>query len=159
MKKNNILEVCKKYADDLIKFTQELIRIKSYSDEEGEIAITGDKQSPDTIQIKDNTNQKINTFEYRKLTDEEVAKGVTKGGVKLTGLGGRKGPFYILTKAIDTQGNLRNRHPEVYQLELDDNDDTTNYHLEQYDGMNGSGVSSMQWENRATRKHHTHRRK
>ena len=32
-----ILETCKKYENDLIKFTQELVRIKSYSDEEGQI--------------------------------------------------------------------------------------------------------------------------
>ncbi|MGM9535611.1 MAG: YgeY family selenium metabolism-linked hydrolase, partial [Intestinibacter sp.] len=38
MDKNNILETCKKYGDDLIKFTQELVKIRSYSDEEGEIA-------------------------------------------------------------------------------------------------------------------------
>ena len=37
MDKNNILETCKKYGDDLVKFTQELVKIRSYSDEEGEM--------------------------------------------------------------------------------------------------------------------------
>ena len=35
---NKVFEVCKKYSDDLIKFTQELVKTRSYSDEEGAIA-------------------------------------------------------------------------------------------------------------------------
>lgn len=34
---NKVFEVCKKYSDDLIKFTQELVKTRSYSDEEGDI--------------------------------------------------------------------------------------------------------------------------
>ena len=34
---NKVFEVCKKYSDDLIKFTQELVKTRSYSDEEGSI--------------------------------------------------------------------------------------------------------------------------
>ena len=126
------------------------------ADEDGEIAVTGkDMKEPDTITIKDNTNTKVNTFEYRKLTDEELKNGKTKDGVTLTGLNGKSGPFYVLVSAKDDKGNLKNNHTEVYQLELkveeDENGDKYTYHLEQYDGMNGSGKSSMQWPNRATR--------
>lgn len=126
------------------------------ADEDGEIAVTGkDMKEPDTITIKDNTNTKVNTFEYRKLTDEELKNGKTKDGVTLTGLNGQSGPFYVLVSAKDDKGNLKNNHTEVYQLELkveeDENGDKYTYHLEQYDGMNGSGKSSMQWPNRATR--------
>lgn len=34
---NKVFKVCKKYSDDLIKFTQELVKTRSYSDEEGDM--------------------------------------------------------------------------------------------------------------------------
>lgn len=145
------------------------------ADERGEIRVTpsvvdGKKnyEQPETIKISDNTNGKVNTYEYRKLTDEEVAAGKTKDGQTLTGLQGKKGPFYIQTSAYDSTGNLKANHLEVFQLEIepheevveekDENGNITrttirrnNYRLEQYKGMNGSGRTSMDWVHRKTR--------
>lgn len=127
------------------------------ADEDGEISVTGENmKEPDTITIKDNTNTKVNTFEYRKLTAEEIKNGKTKDGLKLKGLNGKSGPFYVLVSVKDDEGNLKNNNTEVYQLEPkikeSENGDEYYYDLVQYEGMNGSGKSSMQWPNRATRR-------
>ena len=71
----------------------------------GDTKVTGDYEQPDTIEIKDKTDGRENTFSYRKVTDEEVAKGQLADGTKLTGLEGKKGPFYLMTEAKDDKGN------------------------------------------------------
>ena len=124
---------------------------------------------PEEITMSDNTNGKVNTYTYRKLTQAEIDSGKAADGTALTGLQGRKGPFYVLTSATDPKGNLKTNHTEVFQLELipeeevveetDDKGNVTktkikrnNYKLEQYKGMNGSGKTSMVWNNRARRR-------
>ena len=138
------------------------------ANERGEIAVTGNYNEPDTITIKDNTNSKVNTYSYRKLTDAEIAAGKTSDGQPIKGLEGRQGPFYVLVSATDERGSLKTRHTEVFQLEVipkeevveekDENGNITkttitrnDYRLEQYQGMSGSGRSSMYWDSRARR--------
>lgn len=132
------------------------------ANEKGEISVTGNYESPDTITIKDNTNNKVNSYEYRKLTDAEIAAGKTKDGQTISGLEGRQGPFYVLVSATDAKGSLKTKHLEVFQLNLvpkeeviEEKDEKGNivrttihrydYQLEQYKGMSGSGTSSMFW--------------
>ena len=132
------------------------------ANEKGEISVTGNYESPDTITIKDNTNNKVNSYQYRKLTDAEIAAGKTTDGQTISGLDGRKGPFYVLVSATDAKGSLKTKHLEVFQLNLipkeevvEETDEQGNvtkttinrydYQLEQYQGMNGSGTSSMFW--------------
>ncbi|MDE6138862.1 MAG: hypothetical protein K2F57_05270, partial [Candidatus Gastranaerophilales bacterium] len=118
----------------------------------GDAKITGDYEKPDTIEIKDNTDGKENTFTYRKLTDEEVEKGQLADGTKLTGLDGKNGPFYLMTEAKDDKGNnIKRNTVEVKQLELQKSEDgkTYDYRLEQYEGMNGYNDRSVNINNNA----------
>jgi hypothetical protein len=117
------------------------------------VGVTGDYEAPDTIKMQDDTNKdrikdKIDTFNYRKLTDEEIAAGKTKDGrtiqipdeIKNAGK-----PLYILETAVNEKNqDIKAKHEEVYQLNLEKSEDgkTYNYKLEQYEGMSGSGVTS-----------------
>jgi len=146
------------------------------ADERGEIRVTpsvvdgkNNYDEPEEITMSDNTNGKVNTYTYRKLTQAEIDSGKAADGTALTGLQGRKGPFYVLTSATDPKGNLKTNHTEVFQLELIPEEEVVeekdekgnvkrtkikrnNYKLEQYQGMNGSGRTSMIWNNRARRR-------
>jgi hypothetical protein len=117
------------------------------------VGVTGDYEAPDTIKMQDDTNKdrikgKVDTFNYRKLTDEEIAAGKTKDGktiqipdeIKNAGK-----PLYILETAVNEKNqDIKAKHEEVYQLNLEKSEDgkTYNYKLEQYKGMSGSGVTS-----------------
>jgi len=155
------------------------------ADETGEITVTpsivdGKKNydAPETITIKDNTNTKVNTYTYRKVTPEEIKAGrILPDGPALKGFDakgnndfdGKDVPFYIRTDVTDKSGNLSSGTVELYRLELEPHeevietkDDKGNitktkihrngYRLEQYEGMTGSGRRSMIWEQRAKRK-------
>lgn len=150
------------------------------ADEKGETKVTADikedgtfdHEAPAIVELSDNTNGKVNTYTYVKITDDDITNGSIKVNgkvIKLTGLEGRKGPFYINTAATDDKGNLKSKSVEIFQLELqketevvEEKDEQGNitkttivrpkYHFEQYKGMNGSNETSMQWNNRARRK-------
>lgn len=121
-------------------------------DETGEVSVTGQKERPDSITIKDDTNGGHNTYTYRLITDKEIADGQTYDGIPLSKgqFEGANGPFYVLIKAVDENGaNLKGSHTEVYRLEYTERDDgSRSYDLVQDEGMDGSGRSSMDYRRR-----------
>ena len=120
-------------------------------DETGEVSVTGQKERPDSITIKDDTNGHTNTYTYRLITDKEIADGKTYDGIPLSkNQFEGKGPFYVLIKAENESGeNLKGSHTEVYRLDYSENDDgSRSYDLVQDEGMDGSGRSSMDYRRR-----------
>ncbi len=136
------------------------------ADEKGETAVTPDStlsgvaayEAPSEIKLKDNTNGKDNTYQYKKLSSEEAKQYVPADA--------GKGPFYILDSAYDANRQLKAKNIEVYRLELkpeeevvEEKDDKGNitrtkvrrfkYNLEQYKGYRGSKQTSMFWNHRA----------
>lgn len=136
------------------------------ADEKGETAITPDStlsgvaayEAPSEIKLKDNTNGKDNTYQYKKLSSEEAKQYVPADA--------GEGPFYILDSAYDANRQLKAKNIEVYRLELkpeeevvEEKDDKGNitrtkvrrfkYNLEQYKGYRGSKQTSMFWNHRA----------
>lgn len=120
-------------------------------DETGEVSVTGQKERPDSITIKDDTNGHTNTYTYRLITDKEIADGKTYDGIPLSkNQFEGKGPFYVLIKAENESGeNLKGSHTEVYRLDYSETDDgSRSYDLVQDEGMDGSGRSSMDYRRR-----------
>lgn len=136
------------------------------ADEKGETAVTPDStlsgvaayEAPFEIKLKDNTNGKDNTYQYKKLSSEEAKQYVPADA--------GEGPFYILDSAYDANRQLKAKNIEVYRLELkpeeevvEEKDDKGNitrtkvrrfkYNLEQYKGYRGSKQTSMFWNHRA----------
>ena len=137
------------------------------ADEKGETAVTPDSKlkgeaayrAPDTIKLRDNTNGKNNTYEYKKLSSEEAKQYVPADA--------GEGPFYMLDSAYDANRQLKAKNVEVYKLVLtpddevvEEKDDKGNitrkttvrrfkYNLEQYKGYAGSKQTSMFWNHRA----------
>lgn len=136
------------------------------ADEKGETAVTPDStlsgvaayEAPSEIKLKDNTNGKDNTYQYKKLSSEEAKQYVPSDA--------GEGPFYILDSAYDANRQLKAKNIEVYRLELkpeeevvEEKDDKGNitrtkvrrfkYNLEQYKGYRGSKQTSMFWNHRA----------
>lgn len=136
------------------------------ADEKGETAVTPDStlsgvaayEAPSEIKLKDNTNGKDNTYQYKKLSSEEAKQYVPADA--------DEGPFYILDSAYDANRQLKAKNIEVYRLELkpeeevvEEKDDKGNitrtkvrrfkYNLEQYKGYRGSKQTSMFWNHRA----------
>ena len=136
------------------------------ADEKGETAVTPDStlsgvaayEAPSEIKLKDNTNGKDNTYQYKKLSSEEAKQYVPADA--------GEGPFYILDSAYDANRQLKAKNIEVYRLELkpeeevvEEKDDKGNitrtkvrrfkYNLEQYKGYRGSKQTSMFWNHRA----------
>lgn len=136
------------------------------ADEKGETAVTPDStlsgvaayEAPSEIKLKDNTNGKDNTYQYKKLSSEEAKQYVPADA--------GDGPFYILDSAYDANRQLKAKNIEVYRLELkpeeevvEEKDDKGNitrtkvrrfkYNLEQYKGYRGSKQTSMFWNHRA----------
>lgn len=135
------------------------------ADEKGETAVTPDStlsgvaayEAPSEIKLKDNTNGKDNTYQYKKLSSEEAKQYVPADA--------GEGPFYILDSAYDANRQLKAKNIEVYRLELkpeeevvEEKDDKGNitrtkvrrfkYNLEQYKGYRGSKQTSMFWNHR-----------
>lgn len=145
------------------------------ADEKGETKVVADMtadgkedlDAPAMVTFSDNTNPgQINTYEYVKISDADLKKGyVTYNGqtVKLTGLDGKDGPFYLNLSVHDKNSkDISSKTLQVYQLELqketkvvEEKDEQGNitkttivrpkYHMEQYKGMNGSRQTNAQW--------------
>lgn len=136
------------------------------ADEKGETAVTPDStlsgvaayEAPSEIKLKDNTNGKDNTYQYKKLSSEEAKQYVPADA--------GEGPFYMLDSAYDASRQLKAKNVEVYKLVLtpddevvEEKDDKGNitrtkvrrfkYNLEQYKGYAGSKQTSMFWNHRA----------
>lgn len=136
------------------------------ADEKGETAVTPDStlsgvaayEAPSEIKLKDNTNGKDNTYQYKKLSSEEAKQYVPADA--------GEGPFYMLDSAYDDNRQLKAKNVEVYKLVLtpddevvEEKDDKGNitrtkvrrfkYNLEQYKGYRGSKQTSMFWNHRA----------
>lgn len=136
------------------------------ADEKGETAVTPDStlsgvaayEAPSEIKLKDNTNGKDNTYQYKKLSSEEAKQYVPADA--------GEGPFYMLDSAYDANRQLKAKNVEVYKLVLtpddevvEEKDDKGNitktkvrrfkYNLEQYKGYAGSKQTSMFWNHRA----------
>lgn len=136
------------------------------ADEKGETAVTPDStlsgvaayEAPSEIKLKDNTNGKDNTYQYKKLSSEEAKQYVPADA--------GEGPFYMLDSAYDANRQLKAKNDEVYKLVLtpddevvEEKDDKGNitktkvrrfkYNLEQYKGYAGSKQTSMFWNHRA----------
>lgn len=137
------------------------------ADEKGETAVTPDSTlsgvaayaAPSEIKLKDNTNGKDNTYQYKKLSSEEAKQYVPADA--------GEGPFYMLYSAYDANRQLKAKNVEVYKLVLipddkvvEEKDDKGNitrkttvrrfkYNLEQYKGYAGSKQTSMFWNHRA----------
>lgn len=137
------------------------------ADEKGETAVTPDSTlsgvaayaAPSEIKLKDNTNGKDNTYQYKKLSSEEAKQYVPADA--------GEGPFYMLDSAYDANRQLKAKNVEVYKLVLipddkvvEEKDDKGNitrkttvrrfkYNLEQYKGYAGSKQTSMFWNHRA----------
>lgn len=136
------------------------------ADEKGETAVTPDStlsgvaayEAPSEIKLKDNTNGKDNTYQYKKLSSEEAKQYVPADA--------GEGPFYMLDSAYDANRQLKAKNVEVYKLFLtpddevvEEKDDKGNitktkvrrfkYNLEQYKGYAGSKQTSMFWNHRA----------
>lgn len=136
------------------------------ANDKGETAVTPDStlsgvaayEAPSEIKLKDNTNGKDNTYQYKKLSSEEAKQYVPADA--------GEGPFYMLDSAYDTNRQLKAKNVEVYKLvltpddvvveEKDDKDNITRtkvrrfkYNLEQYKGYAGSKQTSMFWNHRA----------
>lgn len=115
--------------------------------------------APSEIKLKDNTNGKDNTYQYKKLSSEEAKQYVPADA--------GEGPFYMLDSAYDASRQLKAKNVEVYKLVLipddkvvEEKDDKGNitrkttvrrfkYNLEQYKGYAGSKQTSMFWNHRA----------
>ncbi len=135
------------------------------ANEKGETAVIPDDnfsgaaayEAPLVITLKDNTNGKVNTYRYRKLSSEEAKPYVPANA---------EGPFYILDSASDNKRELKAKNIEVYRLDLkpeeevvEETDEKGNitkttvrrykYNLEQYKGYRGSRQTSMFWNHRA----------
>ena len=135
------------------------------AESQGELEVTGDnKKEPDTITMHDNTNTKVNSYKYRKITAKEIEQGYLDDGkktpIKMSEIAGRTGPFYVLESVEDDKGTLKTKHAEIYSLTVvenktteDDNDVVISYDykLEQFEGDSGSGRSSMRYAQRAKR--------
>ncbi len=88
------------------------------ADEKGETAVTPDStlsgvaayEAPSEIKLKDNTNGKDNTYQYKKLSSEEAKQYVPADA--------GEGPFYILDSAYDANRQLKAKNIELYRLEL-----------------------------------------
>ena len=137
------------------------------ADEKGETAVTPDSTlsgvaayaAPSEIKLKDNTNGKDNTYQYKKLSSEEAKQYVPADA--------GEGPFYMLDSAYDANRQLKAKNVEVYKFVLipddkvvEEKDDKGNitrkttvrrfkYNLEQYKGYAGSKQTSMFWNHRA----------
>lgn len=136
------------------------------ADEKGETAVTPDStlsgvaayEAPSEIKLKDNTNGKDNTYQYKKLSSEEAKQYVPADA--------GEGPFYMLDSAYDASRQLKAKNVEVYKLVLtpddevvEEKDDKGNitrtkvrrfkYNLEQDKGYAGSKQTSMFWNHRA----------
>lgn len=136
------------------------------ANDKGETAVTPDStlsgvaayEAPSEIKLKDNTNGKDNTYQYKKLSSEEAKQYVPADA--------GEGPFYMLDSAYDAKRQLKAKNVEVYKLvltqddevveEKDDKGNTTKttvrrfkYNLEQYKGYAGSKQTSMFWNHRA----------
>lgn len=136
------------------------------ADEKGETAVTPDStlsgvaayEAPSEIKLKDNTNGKDNTYQYKKLSSEKAKQYVPADA--------GEGPFYMLDSAYDANRQLKAKNVEVYKLVLtpddevvEEKDDKGNitktkvrrfkYNLEQYKGYAGSKQTSMFWNHRA----------
>lgn len=136
------------------------------ANDKGETAVTPDStlsgvaayEAPSEIKLKDNTNGKDNTYQYKKLSSEEAKQYVPADA--------GEGPFYMLDSAYDANRQLKAKNVEVYKLvltqddevveEKDDKGNTTKtkvrrfkYNLEQYKGYAGSKQTSMFWNHRA----------
>lgn len=136
------------------------------ADEKGETAVTPDStlsgvaayEAPSEIKLKDHTNGKDNTYQYKKLSSEEAKQYVPADA--------GEGPFYMLDSAYDANRQLKAKNVEVYKLVLtpddevvEEKDDKGNitktkvrrfkYNLEQYKGYAGSKQTSMFWNHRA----------
>ena len=136
------------------------------ADEKGETEVTPDStlsgvaayEAPSEIKLKDNTNGKDNTYQYKKLSSEEAKQYVPADA--------GEGPFYMLDSAYDANRQLKAKNVEVYKLVLtpddevvEEKDDKGNitktkvrrfkYNLEQYKGYAGSKQTSMFWNHRA----------
>lgn len=136
------------------------------ADEKGETAVTPDStlsgvaayEAPSEIKLKDNTNGKDNTYQYKKLSSEQAKQYVPADA--------GEGPFYMLDSAYDANRQLKAKNVEVYKLVLtpddevvEEKDDKGNitktkvrrfkYNLEQYKGYAGSKQTSMFWNHRA----------
>ncbi len=136
------------------------------ANEVGELSFTGKPEAPDTITMRDNTNGKVNTYEYRKLTLDDIERGYVEVNgkrvpIKRSSLGSADlDKCYIRVSVTDSDGSLISNSSllEVYQLQdpepitsEDGKTVTYNYYLEQFDGMAGSGRSSMRYNQRARR--------
>jgi hypothetical protein len=117
-------------------------------------------EAPDFIEMKDNTNTKVNTFTYEKLelTEAEIEKEIGKERLEEYKKA-QNGELRVLYRGVGAKvddGSLITQNDEVYILELkkdgENDNQTCEYRLEQYRGMTGSGHTSMQWANRAKRK-------
>lgn len=136
------------------------------ANDKGETAVTPDSTlsgvaayaAPSEIKLKDNTNGKDNTYQYKKLSSEEAKQYVPADA--------GEGPFYMLDSAYDANRQLKAKNVEVYKLVLipddkvvEEKDDKGNitrtkvrrfkYNLEQYKGYAGSKQTSMFWNHRA----------
>lgn len=136
------------------------------ANDKGETAVTPDStlsgvaayEAPSEIKLKDNTNGKDNTYQYKKLSSEEAKQYVPADA--------GEGPFYMLDSAYDANRQLKAKNVEVYKLVLtpddevvEEKDDKGNitrtkvrrfkYNLEQYKGYAGSKQTSMFWNHRA----------
>jgi hypothetical protein len=124
---------------------------------EGEVSITGNHEAPDSITLVDTTNNKPNTWYWKKLSPEEVAAAKTADGKDLEipdNIKNSGKPIYILVDITDDQGSQKEDHAAIYQLELEKSDDGESYfyNLNQYKGMSGSGKSEIKWDNRGPKK-------
>lgn len=136
------------------------------ANDKGETAVTPDStlsgvaayEAPSEIKLKDNTNGKDNTYQYKKLSSEEAKQYVPADA--------GEGPFYMLDSAYDANRQLKAKNVEVYKLVLtpddevvEEKDDKGNitrtkvrrfkYNLEQDKGYAGSKQTSMFWNHRA----------
>lgn len=136
------------------------------ANDKGETAVTPDSTlsgvaayaAPSEIKLKDNTNGKDNTYQYKKLSSDEAKQYVPADA--------GEGPFYMLDSAYDASRQLKAKNVEVYKLVLipddkvvEEKDDKGNitrtkvrrfkYNLEQYKGYAGSKQTSMFWNHRA----------
>lgn len=111
---------------------------------EGVTAFGGTKEAPQSLFIEDKSSGKVNTYIYRKLSPSEISNGCLDTGEKIS-----KEQFeadktyYVLVSASNNNDSIKNNHVEIYSLSYSEKDGVPSYTLEQDDGMDGAGKSSV----------------
>lgn len=111
---------------------------------EGVTVMGGTKEAPQSLFIEDKSTGQTNLYIYRKISTNEIANGCLDNGEKISKEQFEEGKtYYVLASASNNNDSIKNDHVEIYSLNYSEKDGIPNYTLEQDEGMDGAGKSSV----------------